>query len=472
MPRYDAVVVGSGPNGLMAAITLARAGRSVLVIEGQSTIGGGVRSGALTLPGFVHDLGSAVYPFAVGSPCLSRLPLEEHGLHWVHPAIPLAHPLDAGTAAVLERSLRATAAGLGVDGPAYLRLMAPVVRDWERIAPAILGPARLPRHPLAVARFGARAIWPAGPLAKLLFRTPAARALLGGLAAHACLPLETPPTAAVALVLAALAHRVGWPFPQGGAQRLTDALASYLRQLGGEIVTGRLIEDLDQPPPARVVLCDVSPRALGRLAGRRLPEPYLRALDRYRHGPGVFKVDWALSGSIPWLAPACKRAGTVHLGGTLAEIAAAERAPWRGEHSLQPYMLLGQPTIFDSTRAPAGKHVAWAYCHVPRGSTVDMTEPIERMVERFAPGFQALILARCAMGPADLERSNPNLVGGDITAGVSDLRQLFIRPTLSLTPYRTPAKGLYLCSASTPPGPGVHGLCGYHAARTALRDGY
>ena len=472
MPRYDAVVVGSGPNGLATAITLARAGRSVLVVEGQPTIGGSVRSAALTLPGFIHDSCSAVFPFAVGSPFFRRLPLDEHGLRWVHPEVPLVHPLDAGTAVLLERSLSATAAGLGVDGAAYLRLMGPVVRDWDRIVPAILGPLRVPRHPLAVARFGTRAAWPAGPLARFVFRASGARALLGGLSAHACLPLETPPTVAVGLVLAALAHRVGWPFPEGGAQRLSDAMASYLRRLGGEIVTDHPVEDLDRLPASRLILCDTSPRELARLAAGRLPDRYLRALHDFRHGPGVFKLDWALSGPIPWTAQGCRRAGTVHLGGTLGEIAAAERAPWRGEHSDRPYVLLGQPSLFDPSRAPTGAQVAWAYCHVPHGSTIDMTQRMEAMVERFAPGFRSLILARHVTKPADLEWSNRNLIGGDITAGVSDLRQIFFRPTLGFTPYRTPSKGLYLCSASTPPGPGVHGMCGYHAARTALRDGY
>jgi len=472
VPRYDAVVVGSGPNGLAAAITLARAGRSVLLVEGQSTIGGAVRSAPLTLPGFIHDLGSAVHPFAVGSPFFRRLPLDQHGLCWIHPEAPLAHPLDDGTAAMLERSLPATAASLGEDGATYLRLMGPVVRDWDRILPVILGPLRLPHHPVAMARFGARAVWPAGPLAMFAFREPRARALLGGLSAHACLPLETPPTAAVGLVLAALAHRVGWPFPQGGAQRLTDAMVSYLRRLGGEIVTDHPVEDLDQLPASRLILCDTSPRGLARLAARRLPDRYLRALHAYRHGPGVFKLDWALSGPIPWTAQGCTRAGTIHLGGTLGEIAAAERAPWAGEHSERPYMLLGQPSLFDPSRAPAGAQVAWAYCHVPRGSPVDMTYRMEAMVERFAPGFRSVILARHVTAPADLERNNRNLIGGDITAGVSDLRQIFFRPSLGFTPYRTPSKGLYLCSASTPPGPGVHGMCGYHAARTALRDGY
>ncbi|MGH2389311.1 MAG: phytoene desaturase family protein [Chloroflexota bacterium] len=471
MPQYDAVVVGAGPNGLAAAITFARVGRSVLVIEARPEIGGGLRSAPMTLPGFVHDVGSAVHPFAVGSPFFRDLPLAAHGLEWVDPPAPLAHPLDDGTAVLLERSLRATAAGLGEDGHAYIRLMRPLVQDWESILPVFMGPLRVPRHPLAAARFGARAIWPARFLADRMFRATRARALLAGLSAHGCLPLERPPTAAIGLVLAALGHRVGWPFPRGGAGRLTGALAAYLRALGGEIVTGCPIESLDQLPPSRAVLLDVAPRSLLRLAGKRLPAPYRRALERYRHGPGVFKLDWALSGPIPWRAAACARAGTVHLGGTLERIAASEQAPWAGKCSTRPYVLLAQPSLFDPTRAPAGMHTAWAYCHIPNGSTTDMTDRIEAMVERFAPGFRAHILARTASSPADLERQNANLLGGDITGGVSDFRQLFTRPTLSFTPYRTPLKGVYLCSASTPPGPGVHGMCGYHAARTALRDG-
>lgn len=471
MSRYDAVVVGAGPNGLAAAITMAQAGRSVLLIEAQAEIGGGLRSAALTLPGFIHDVGSAIHPFAVGSPFFGALPLAAYGLEWIYPPAPLAHPLD-DKAVLLERSVRATAGGLGEDDPAYTRLMLPVVRDWERIVPVFMGPPRVPRHPLAAARFGTRAIWPARFLADHVFRTVGARALLGGLSAHGCLPLERPATAAFGMVLGALGHRVGWPFPRGGAGRLTDALAAYLRSLGGEIITGLPVENLDQIPPAGAVFCDVSPRSLLRLAGERLPAAYRRTLARYRYGPGVFKLDWALSGPIPWRAAACARAGTLHLGGTLEEIAASERAPWAGKCGTRPYVLLAQPSLFDPTRAPAGMHTAWAYCHVPNGSTVDMTDRIEAMVERYAPGFGARILARAATGPADLERLNANLLGGDITGGVSDLRQLFTRPTPSLTPYRTPLKGVYLCSASTPPGPGVHGMCGYHAARTALRDGW
>lgn len=469
--RYDAIVVGAGPNGLAAAITLVRAGRTVLLVEARETVGGGASSAELTLPGFVHDLGSAVHPFGVGSPFFRSLPLERYGLAWIEPPTPLAHPFDDGTAAVLERSITATAAGLGRDGGAYRRLIGPIVRDWERIAPAILGPLRPPRHPVALARFGARGIWPARLLGEVIFREAPARGLLAGLAAHSCLPLERPPTAAIGLVLAALGHTVGWPIPRGGAQRIADAMAAYLRAIGGEIATGRRVERLDDLPEAKAVLCDITPRQLISLAGNRLPSDYRRALDRYRYGPGVFKMDWALSGPIPWRAGACKRAGTVHLGGTMAEVATSERAPWRGRHSERPYVLLSQPSLFDETRAPTGAHTVWAYCHVPNGSTVDMQGAIEAQIERFAPGFRARILARSAMGPAAMEAYNANLVGGDVNGGAVTLGQLFTRPTVRWDPYATPADGIYICSSSTPPGGGVHGMCGYHAARSALRRG-
>jgi phytoene dehydrogenase-like protein len=467
---YDAIVVGSGPNGLAAAITLARAGRAVLVLEAEPTIGGGTRSAELTLPGFVHDICSAVHPLGVGSAFFRQLPLHEHGLEWIHPPAPLAHPFDDGSAAMLERSVRATGETLGCDAGAYWRLMAPVVRNWEKIAYTTHGPLRLSPHLLALARFGLRAIWPARGLAEVWFRGERARAVFGGAAAHSILPLERAPSAAAGLVLAALAHAYGWPIPRGGSQKIADALASYLRSLGGEIVTGHRVEALTQLPPARAVLFDVTPRQLLRIAGDRLPANYRRALGRYRYGPGVFKLDWALDGPIPWRAAACARAATVHIGGRLAEIAASERAPWRGQHAERPFVLLAQQSLFDSSRAPAGKHTAWAYCHVPHGSDYDMTDRIEAQIERFAPGFRERIVARSALGPAAMELHNANYIGGDINGGVQDFFQLFTRPVISLNPYATPTKGLYICSSSTPPGGGVHGLCGYFAAQAALQD--
>jgi len=468
--RYDAVVVGSGPNGLAAAVALAREGHSVLVLEAAETIGGGLRSEALTLPGFVHDVCSAILPLGVGSPFFRTLPLASHGLDWIQPEAPLAHPLDDGTAVVLERSIDATASSLGADGEAYRRLIAPLAGDWELLAPQILGPLRLPRHPLALARFGLLALRSTRGLAEARFRGERGRALFAGLAAHSVLPLDGVATASVALVLGVLGHVVGWPFPRGGSQRVADALASCLRSLGGEIACGARVESLDELPTARAVLLDVTPRQLLRLAGGRLPARYRRSLERYRHGPGAFKIDLALDGPVPWRAADCVRAATVHLGGTLDEVAAGEAAVWRGEHPERPYVIVAQQSLFDPSRAPAGKHTAWAYCHVPSGSTVDMAPRIEAQIERFAPGFRDRILARSALGPKQLEERNPNYVGGDIGGGVQDLGQLFARPVLSLVPYRTPSAGLYLCSSSTPPGGGVHGMCGYHAARAALRD--
>jgi len=466
----DAVVVGAGPNGLAAAIALARAGRSVRVLEAAETIGGGSRSAELTLPGFTHDVCSAVHPHPLASPFLRELALAEHGLELVQPELPLAHPLDDGTAIASARSIEETAASIGgADGEAYRKLVAPLVRDAEKLLPAILGPF-LPRPnrllhavDLSLARAGLSS---ARGLAKR-FRSERARALLAGHGAHSMLPLETRPSGGVGLFLIATAHVFGWGFPRSGSQSLADALVDRLQELGGEIHTASPVDEL---PRADVVLADVVPRELLRIAGDRLPAHYAHSLRRYRHGPGVFKLDWALDGPIPWTAANCRRAATVHLGGTFEEIAESERAPREGRHAERPYVLLTQPSLFDDSRAPAGLHTAWAYCHVPFGSTEDMTDRIEAQVERFAPGFRALIRARSAMGPADLERHNRNLVGGDINGGTMDLRQLFFRPVRKLVPYRTPLRGVYLCSSSTPPGGGVHGMCGYSAALTALAD--
>lgn len=466
--NYDAVVIGAGPNGLAAAITVAQAGRSVLVVEGQPTIGGGARTAELTLPGFRHDICSAVHPMAASSPFFATLPLLAHGLEWIHPGVPLAHPLDDGTAVTLERSVEKTAQPLGTDGDRYIGLMAPIIANWPKLEPFVLGVQRVPRHPLANAAFGLKAIRPAATLARSTFKGGHARALFAGLAAHSILPLERSPSAAFGLVLAAVAHTSGWPFARGGSQKIADALASYLRSLGGEIVTGVPVERLAQLPAARIVLFDITPYQLLRIAGPQFTPAFRANLERFRYGPGVCKLDWALDGPIPWAAEACTRAGTVHIGGTLEEIETSERGPWQGKSAKVPFVLLAQPTLFDSERAPAGRHIAWAYCHVPNDSTEDMTERIESQVERFAPGFRRRILKRSVMLAADLHPHNANLIGGDITGGASSLSQLFFRPTWRR--YGTSLKGVYICSASTPPGGGVHGMCGHLAARQALEE--
>jgi phytoene dehydrogenase-like protein len=467
--RLDAVVVGAGPNGLAAAITLARAGHSVVVLEANEMAGGGVRSGPLTGPGYIQDLCSAVYPMAAGSPFFATLPLAEHGLRWVHPPVLLAHPFDDGTAATMERDLEQTVRGLGEDGPAYRRLVGTLARRWQELAPELLAPVRLPGHPLALARFGLAAMQPAVRLFTRRFRTTAAAALMGGLAAHSFVPLEMRFTSAIGLMLTAAAHAVGWPFVAGGAQALTDALVAVLRAHGGMLETGRHVRSLDELPDARAILLDLTPRQVLAVAGGRLPSRYRAALGRYRYGPAAFKIDYALKAPIPWTAEACRRAGTVHLGGPLDEIAAAERNTWAGVPPERPFVLVAQPSLFDPSRAPAGKHTAWAYCHVPHACQVDMTAALERQIERFAPGFRDVVLARRTRSPAELEAGNANLVGGDLSGGANDARQIFARPVFRFDPYATPVPGLYLCSSSTPPGAGVHGMCGHLAARSALR---
>jgi phytoene dehydrogenase-like protein len=439
------------------------------VLEAAATVGGGTRSEELTLPGFVHDVCSAIHPMALGSPFLREVPLAEHGLELIHPPAPLAHPFDEGTAAVLERSVDATADGLGPDAAAYRRLMGTLAGAASEVLGDVFGPLRVPRHPVATARFGVSGLRSAAGLAGGRFRTAKARGLFAGIAAHSMLPLTTPGTAAAGLVLGLIAHAFGWPLARGGSQRIADALASHLRELGGEIVTSRPVSTLDELLPKRVVMLDLTPRQVLRVAGARLPERYRQSLARYRYGPGVCKLDWALEGPIPWRAESCTRAATVHLGGTLEELARSEQEIWKGRHPERPFVLLAQQTPFDPSRAPAGKHTAWAYCHVPSGSQVDMTDRIEAQVERFAPGFRERIAARNVMTATAMESYNANYIGGDINGGVQDLRQLFTRPVARLVPYATPVDGLYICSSSTPPGGGVHGMCGYFAARAALR---
>ena len=466
---YDAVVVGAGPNGLSAAIELARNGRSVCVLEAEDQIGGGARSGELTLPGFVHDLGSAIHPLGFASPFFRSLPLAEHGLEWVHPPAPLAHPFDDGPAVILERSVEETADALGPDAKAYRRLMRGISTDVERIITTLLGKPNLIRHPMALSSSALRASRPARAFAESYFQSEKAKGLFAGNAAHSFLPMEERPSAMFGLVLGALGHAVGWPLPKGGSQKIADALASYLRSLGGGIHTSVRVRSLDDVPRARTVLFDVTPRQLLDIAGEHFTPSYSKALRRYRYGPGVFKMDFALDGKIPWRDEECLRAGTVHLGGTLEEISTGEAAVARGDHPERPFVLLAQQSLFDETRAPDGKHAVWAYCHVPNGSAFDMTGRIEAQIERFAPGFRDRILAKNTMTTIDLESWNANLVGGDINGGLMNLRQFVARPVARANPYSTSAPGLYLCSSSTPPGGAVHGLCGFMAARSALR---
>lgn len=461
-------MIGSGPNGLTAAITLARAGVPTTVFEAADIAGGGTRTAELTLPGFRHDICSAVHPMAIASPVFRSMPLASHGLEWIHPPFPVAHPLDDGSAAILARDLDEACERLGEDGASYRQAVEVFVRNWTELLNEIMRPVHVPTSPLLLARFGALAGWPAATSARRTFRTKAVRALFGGIAGHAVMPLDAIGSGAFGWVLAIAAHAAGWPIPRGGSQSIANALLSYFQLLGGAIVTVRRIASLDELRDFQIVLCDIAPRQFLAIASDRLPDAFADELNDYRYGPAAFKLDWALNAPIPWTSSDCARAGTVHLSGTLEESVASERAPFEGRVADRPLVLLTQPSLFDSSRAPAGKHVAWAYCHVPNGSMVDMTDRIEAQVERFAPGFRSTILARHVFTPADFELHNENLVGGDIMGGAHTVKQILIRPTGFF--YRTPLPGVYFCSASTPPGGGVHGMCGFHAARIALRD--
>jgi phytoene dehydrogenase-like protein len=465
----DAVVVGSGPNGLAAAIALARAGASVRVLEARDTIGGGMRTAELTLPGFLHDVCSGCHPMGEVSPWFRSMPLEQHGLRWIHPPASVAHPLDGQPAVLLRRSLADTTADLGDDARAYENLFAPFLRTPYELLGDLLGPLRVPRHPLQMARFGLPGLLPATLFLRARFRGARARALLAGCAAHSIMPLERPLTAAVGMIFALTGHLTDWPVAAGGSQAIGAALASYLCTLGGRIETGCMVRSPDDLPASRVVLFDTSPAQLADIVGPLLPAGYVRRLRRYRYGPGTFKLDWALDGPIPWRDPRCLEASTVHVGGTLEEIAAGEAAVWRGDHPERQFVMVVQQSQFDPGRAPAGKHTGYAYVHVPAGSTIDLTDQIERQIERFAPGFRDRILARHVMRSTDLQDDNPNYLGGAINGGVPDLGQFFTRPVARLDPYSTPNPRLFICSASTPPGAGVHGMCGFFAARSALR---
>lgn len=468
--RVDVVVIGAGPNGLAAAIEVARAGCSVTVLEARSTAGGGARSsGDLTGPGYLHDVCSAIHPLATGSPFFRSVPLAEHGCELVHPDIPVVHPLDGGTAGVFHRSVAETAVAAGIDGKAWEALFGPLVEHWDDIETHLLGPiARPPRHPISLARFGATAIRRAESVSAQ-FRTDEVRALFAGVAAHAFLPLERPLTASFGLMLGGLAHAHGWPMVRGGTQMLTDALVSYLEDLGGTVVTDCHVTSLDQLPPHRAVIADISPHQLVPMAGDRLTPRGRRRLEGFRHGPGACKVDFALSGPVPWTNAEARRAGTVHLAGTYEELALSEKITASGGHPDRPFVLVAQQSLFDDTRAPAGKHTLWTYAHVPNGSTLDVSERITDQIERFAPGFRDLVIDKHVITAAEYERYNPTFIGGDIGGGSHAGLQLLLRPWPAIDPYATPVEGVFLCSASTPPGGGVHGMCGSHAARSTLR---
>jgi phytoene dehydrogenase-like protein len=464
----EAVVIGSGPNGLAAALVLARAGIEVEVHEAAPVAGGGTRSGELTLPGFIHDLGSAVHPMALTSPFFSSLPLERYDLKWIWSPAALAHPLPDGSAIAIDRSLSRTSEQFSEDAKAYRDMFRPLVDKWSALASEVLRPLRVPRHPFLLSFFGIRAVQPASFLARSSFRNERTRTMFAGHAAHSVLKLESVLSSAFALIMGGSTHAVGWPIPQGGAQAISRALIRMLNSLGGQVIVNSKIVSLDQLGSRRIILCDVSPRQFLSIAGGRLRAPFRKLLEQYRYGPGIFKVDWALSSPIPWKAKDCQRAITVHLGASLDEIAESERDAWEGRPPTRPFVLLVQPTLFDHTRAPAGKHIAWAYCHVPNGYTGSALAAIENQIERYAPGFRTCVLATKVHGPAELQQWNENLIGGDIVGGPVTPKQFLLRPTWRR--YRTPLKGVYLCSSATPPGGAVHGMCGYYAAQWALKD--
>lgn len=468
---YDAVIVGSGPNGLAAAIALAEQGLSVHVIEAADTVGGGTRTKELTLPGFQHDICSAIHPMAAASPFLASLPLDKFGLEWIEPEIALAHPLDDRPAAAIYKSIDKTIENLEEDGSNYRALFEPFLERWDELAPQILAPFKLlPSSPLLMARFGMKALQPATRLATNTFETVRGRALFGGLAAHSTLPLENLTTSAIGMVLGIAGHVVNWPYPRGGSHAITKSMAAYFESLGGTITTGRKITALSELPRSHIAMLNLTPRQIMDLCNTNLTPEYMRKLNKFEYGVGVFKMDIALSEPIPWNDPACRKAGTVHLGGTLEEIAVSEKASNEGNHPEKPYVLVAQQSLKDDSRAPEGKHTLWAYCHVPNGSTRDMSEPILNQIERFAPGFRDCILEAHTMNTQAMHAYNPNYFGGDINGGRQDITQLFSRPANMFDPYRIPETTMYICSSSTPPGGGVHGMCGYHAAWAALKD--
>lgn len=468
--QYDAVVIGSGPNGLSAAVELARNGKSVLVVEAADTIGGGTRTSQLTLPGFKHDFCSAVHPMGILSPFWNDLPLKEHGLTWITPEASIAHPLDGEPAVVISKSIEETAESLGKDGKAWKRMVTPLMKHGKGLLKDALGPLSIPKNPISFALFGVQGALPATLYSKLRFRSERGRALFAGCAGHSVLPLSKPFSGAVGLIFAITAHLENWPVAAGGSEAITQSLASYFQSLGGEIKTGSTVENLDQLPTSDAILFDTGPDQLASIAASALPHRYKQRLNKYNYGPGVFKLDWALDGPIPWADSNCLKASTVHVGGTLLEIAQSEYDAWHGRHSNTPYLIVCQQSQFDPSRAPEGQHTGYAYCHVPNDSIIDMTMRIENQIERFAPGFKDRILARHKTSTQDFHTYNRNYVGGAITGGAADITQLFTRPVARFDPYSTPNPKLFICSHSTPPGGGVHGMCGYHAAQSALRQ--